>query len=119
MTIAFFPPLTSTSRAAEIWRGRSSDLRSATLFSRSRRAWATRSSVASGADLGALAVRRILEAAVDILGEGELTTRRGGSFFLEKEEDAKEVATETEHGAIEIAALFPSSSRKGTGLCTE
>ena len=39
--------------------GRSSALRSGTLFSRSRSAWATRVSVASGAVRGALAVRKI------------------------------------------------------------
>ena len=63
-TMAFLPPLTSTSRAAEIWRGRSSALRSGTLFSRSRRAWATRVSVASGAVRGALAVLKICVCAV-------------------------------------------------------
>lgn len=53
MTMAFLPPLTSTSRAAEIWSGRSSALRSGTLFSRSRMAWATWSSVSSGEVRGA------------------------------------------------------------------
>jgi len=68
MTIAFLPPRTSTSRAAEIWRTRSSDLSSGTLFSRSIKAWATWVSISSGEVVGALAVRRILEA-TDILNE--------------------------------------------------
>lgn len=61
--------LTSTSLAALICKGLNSALRSATC-SKSTRAWATRSSVASGAVLGALAVRRILDAAVDWRGGG-------------------------------------------------
>lgn len=59
-TIAFFPPFTSTSLAAEICRGRSSALSSGTLFSKSTRAWATLVSTSSGGVKGALAVRRIL-----------------------------------------------------------
>jgi len=66
-TIAFFPPRTSTSRAADICRGRSSVLSSGTLFSKSTSAWATLVSISSGGVVGALAVRRIL---CDMIGGG-------------------------------------------------
>ena len=59
MTSALRPPLTSTSFALENWSVLSSALRSGTDASRSTRAWAMSSSVASGGARVALALRRI------------------------------------------------------------